>query len=317
MSSPSRVWCGRSRSARPPDARAAGAPGRLTPLNLFIGAVFAGAIAAFALRAHALTRGGALAAFAVGTLTYASGTVGFTLVLLAFFLPSVLLSRLGKSRKAALVDIGKGGARDAWQVLANGGVATGCALAWVVTHDLRWALAFAGAYAAATADTWATEIGTLAPSPPRSILTFRPLPTGMSGGVTTRGTLAEVAGALWIGIVASPAIVWAFANAMIDAGWSIAYVHWSRAAALLIVVSVAGIIGATIDSLLGATLQELRRCDTCDRVTETNPHVCGSPTHLVRGVPGISNDAVNFAASLTGGATALGLYALLTTPMSP
>jgi len=90
------------------------------PLDLLIGALFAGAIAVAARRARALTTGGALAAFAVGTVTYASGTLGFTFVLLAFFVPSVVLSRVGKRRKRALVDIGKAGARDAMQVLANG-----------------------------------------------------------------------------------------------------------------------------------------------------------------------------------------------------
>ncbi len=123
-------------------------------------------------------------------------------MLLAFFLPSVGLSRLGRRRKRELVDIGKGGARDALQVLANGGVATACAVLFALAHDPRWAWAFAGAYAAATADTWATEIGTLARRAPRSIFTLRPIATGLSGGITLPGTLAEVAGALWLGTVA-------------------------------------------------------------------------------------------------------------------
>jgi uncharacterized protein (TIGR00297 family) len=281
-------------------------------LNVLVGALFAGTVALIALRAHALTRGGAIAAFAVGTLTYASGTIGFTLVLLAFFVPSVILSRLGKARKRELVDIGKGGARDALQVLANGGVATVCAVAWAFTHDLRLALAFVGAYAASTADTWATEIGTLARRPPRSILTFRPVSTGMSGGITLPGTLAEAGGALWIGAVALPAIMLAYVCGHIfPFAWPVVFAHWSRVVALFAVVSVAGIIGGTVDSLLGATLQELRHCDTCDRTCETDPHACGNPTTLIRGLPGVSNDAVNFVATLTGTVTAPLLYVAL------
>ena len=170
--------------------------------DLLVGAVFAGVLALGAWRARALSGSGAVAAFAVGALTYGSGAVPFALVLLAFFLPSVALSRLGKRRKRALVDIGKGGARDAFQVLANGGVATLCAVLFALSRDPRWAWAFAGAYAAATADTWATELGTLARRAPRSILTLRPVPTGLSGGITLPGTLAELVGALWIGAVA-------------------------------------------------------------------------------------------------------------------
>jgi uncharacterized protein (TIGR00297 family) len=251
--------------------------------------VFAGAIALAARRAHALTRGGALAAFAVGALTYASGTVGFTLVLLAFFVPSVLLSRVGKARKRALLDVGKAGARDAAQVLANGGIATACAVAFAFTHDPRWAWAFAGAYAAATADTWATEIGTLAKHQPRSIFTLRPVATGISGGITLPGTLAEIAGALWIGVVALPCL---------------ALAGVPGAARAVLAATLGGIVGATLDSMLGAGAQELRRCDACGRTCETDPHSCGTPTRLVRGLPWVSNDLVNLAATIGGAALA-------------
>jgi uncharacterized protein (TIGR00297 family) len=271
----------------------------MRPLDVVVGLVFAGALASAAWRAGALTRGGALAALAVGALTYASGTIGFTLVLLAFFLPSVLLSRLGKARKRALVDIGKGGARDAMQVLANGGVATACAVAWALTHDVRWAAAFAGAYAAATADTWATEIGTLARTQARSILTLRPVPTGLSGGITLPGTLAEVAGAVWIGVLAPAAIALAYIGWSGIFGWSV-----TRGVAPTLLVFAAiplgGIVGATLDSILGATLQELRHCEACGRSCETNPHACGSPTRLIRGLRGVSNDLVNLLATAAG-----------------
>ena len=284
----------------------------MRPLDVLVGAVFAGVVALVAWRAGALTRSGAIAAFVVGTLTYAAGTVGFTLVLLAFFVSSVVLSRIGRARKRALLDIGKGGARDALQVLANGGVATACAVGFGITHDVRWAVAFAGAYAAATADTWATEIGTLAGQAPRSIVNFRPIATGLSGGITLAGTLAEIGGALWIGVVAPAGILLAFIASPGDFGWS------SNGPGILgvgirevAVIPLAGIAGATVDSLLGATVQELRRCDVCDRTCETDPHACGSPTRLVRGVRGMSNDLVNFLATAAGAAVAVALPAVL------
>ncbi len=279
------------------------------PRDLAIGAAFAGAIALIAWRARALTPSGAVAAFAVGALTYASGTLGFTLVLLAFFVPSVGLSRFGRARKRELVDIGKHGARDALQVLANGGVATVCAVAWAFTHDPRWAFAFAGAYAAATADTWATEIGTLAKRQPRSILTLRPVATGLSGGITLPGTLAEFAGAFWIGVMGTVGIVLAYVLGSFDFGWSFSQAPTVVTAPVLALfaVPVAGIAGATLDSVLGATAQELRHCDACDRTCETDPHVCGNRTRRVRGLPGISNDVVNLLATAAGAAVAAGI----------
>jgi uncharacterized protein (TIGR00297 family) len=250
-------------------------------VNAFaLGAVLALVIASAAWRTRALTRDGAIAAFFVGASVFGSlGTAG-ALLLLAFFIPSIGLSRLGRARKRALVDIGKHGARDAMQVLANGGVAALCAL--LALHgDQRWSTAFAGAFAAATADTWGTEIGTLVAATPRSIISGKPVARGLSGGVTLAGTAAEIAGALFIALVAGA-------------------VGIPRIAA----VAVAGIGGALIDSLLGGTLQSLRWCARCKRPCETQPHMCGENTQPIRGLSWFGNDLVNLGATLSGAAVA-------------
>jgi uncharacterized protein (TIGR00297 family) len=260
--------------------------------NVAIGGIAAAAVALVALRVRALDRGGAFAAFAVGTATF--GTLGLpgSYVLLAFFVSSVALSRVGKARKrAALVDVDKTGARDALQVFANGGVAALCAIAAAFV-DARFAAAFAGAFAAAAADTWATEVGTLVKQPPRSILTLRPIATGLSGGVTFAGTAAEIAGAAFIALVAL-AVVAPAACAAVFAG---------------------GVAGAVTDSLLGASLQSLRWCPQCDRATERDPHVCGSTTKPRRGFGWFGNDAVNLSATIVGAGIAFAGAALAGAP---
>lgn len=251
------------------------------------GIALAGAVALAAWRLRSLTASGAIAAWIVGSCVFASGGWAYAAVLFAFFIPSTLLSRVGRARKRELVDIGKHGARDAGQVAANGGIAAVCAVLAAATHLHALAAAFAGAFAAASADTWGTEIGTLAKMRPISILTFKPLAAGLSGGVTLAGTLAEIAGACAVGAVA-----WAFG---IGAWWCIA---------------AAGTAGAIADSVLGASLQELRYCPRCSRACETNPHACGSPTALLRGAPWMSNDAVNACATAVGALTAALLIAL-------
>lgn len=252
--------------------------------QLAIGAVLALVVALAAYRFHALSRSGAVAAFAIGTAIFGAAGWQGACVLFAFFIPSTLLSRIGRARKRELVDIGKHGARDAWQVLANGGVAAVC-IVLSLRYGLGYATAFAGALAAASADTWGTEIGTLARGTPRSILTLRPLATGLSGGITLQGTLAEFAGAALVGLIA-----------------------WTLHLAPFVAVLAGGVAGAFVDSLLGATLQALRWCPTCERACETNPHVCGTSTTLRRGAAWFDNDLVNLAATATGATVAAAIF---------
>jgi uncharacterized protein (TIGR00297 family) len=163
-----------------------------------------------------LTRRGAAAALAVGLATaWGLGWRG-CLLLLAFFISSSLLSR-------------KKSTRNVRQVVANGGIAALAALAG------SWP-AFAGAIAAATADTWATEIGALSRTPPRLITNGTPVPAGTDGGITLLGTAGGVAGALLIG--------------------GLAFVLERR---LGLAVAVAGGVGMFLDSLLGATVQGAHR----------------------------------------------------------
>jgi uncharacterized protein (TIGR00297 family) len=250
-------------------------------MRIALGGVLAALVALAGYRAGAFSAGGAGAAIGVGTIVFAVTGWPGAAVLFAFFLPATLLSGIGRARKRALRDIAKQGARDAWQVLANGGVAAAAALL-AARGSLPFACAFAGAFAAASADTWGTEIGTLSRQPPVGALTLRPVPVGLSGGITLLGTLATLGGAVCVAVVA------AFVGV-----------------APLWPVAIGGLAGAAADSLLGASLQALRWCPLCEAACETNPHHCRTPTLLRRGVRWLNNDAVNFAATLCGALVAL------------
>ena len=196
-------------------------------------------------------------------------------MLFAFFIPSTLLSRLGASRKRALTGE-RSGARSAWQVLANGGVAALCVLAGL--HSAApLAAAFAGAFAAASADTWGTEIGMLSRRPPVSIVTLRPLAPGRSGGITLLGLAASCGGALCVEVFAALTGIAPLAS-----------------------VAIGGIAGALVDSVLGASLQALRWCPACECECETLRHECGTQTIPARRRRWLENDGVNFAATLCG-----------------
>src|SRR4051794_41739968 len=86
-------------------------------------ALAAAAIATAARRRRALTADGAAAATVVGTIVAARGGLPAAAALIAFFVTSSALSRFKEREKArrGVLAQAKGGERDAWQVLANGG----------------------------------------------------------------------------------------------------------------------------------------------------------------------------------------------------
>ena len=175
------------------------------------------------------------------------------------------VARRPSAQASAELAQAKGAQRDAWQVLANGGVAT-------ASIALGRRGAFVGALAAAGADTWATELGMLASSQPRLITTLRTVPA-TSGGVTLAGLAASAGGALTVGLAAGD----------------------PRTAL------VAGVAGSILDSILGATIQAAYVCERCGAPTEEPRHAaCDSPARRVKGVAWANNDAINAAATLAG-----------------
>jgi uncharacterized protein (TIGR00297 family) len=249
--------------------------------NATAGFLLAALISGLAWRARSLTLGGAISATIIGTLAVAAGWA-WGLLLILYFISSTALSRVGRARKERRMSsvVAKGGERDAVQVLANGALFGGAALAMLIAPHARWIALGAGALAASAADTWATEIGTLSRRDPRFILNGTTVPAGTSGAVSLEGTLAMFASAVFIGVV------------MITLGWT---------STLAIRVTLAGVFGAIVDTLLGATVQARRWCDACARETERSTHDCGCETRRLRGLGWLDNDLVNFLSGLAGG----------------
>ncbi len=170
-------------------------------------------------------------------------------------------------------------------------------------------VAFLGAVATATADTLATEIGLLNPLPPRLISNPRKVvPPGTSGGVSVAGELATVLGTLLIGglaaILAAPFWINVFGTTLMPELAGIAPVTF------MLVAMVGGIIGCTIDSLLGATIQGHWSCNVCGKQTEKKTH-CGEQSAYLRGNRFLDNHMVNLVSCLIGAFVAIGLFLFL------
>lgn len=198
-----------------------------------------GIVVAVAGRLRWLTPSGQLAAAIVGlAVLLGSGTLGVTL-LFVFFLSSSVLSLFRAERKGRA---GEPGGRSAMQVVANGGVAAGLSLLALAGCVPAAQYALVGALAAATADTWATEIGSAGGWPTWSVIGRGRVASGDSGGVSIPGTLGGIAGAALIGVVAA---LIARSGAGAD--------EWIRMGLL------AGTAGMFVDSILGATLEDRLR----------------------------------------------------------
>lgn len=267
-------------------------------------------------RKRSLSADGAALAFVVGVVSCAA-SVRFGLTLIAFFLGSSRVTKIGAERKKKIEDGHQVGGNRNWvQVAANGGLGT--LLAAVYWWRTRRAglhpeapLAFAAApaesllqaaylchYAACNADTWASELGVLAVAPPRlATRPWRQVPPGTNGGVTAAGTAASVAGGLLIGLV-FVGVGAAMAPAA-AAGGPPHPPQWP----LLLLSAAAGGAGSLIDSILGATLQYSGWCErkrmVVERPSATIRHICGYDV--------LDNHQVNALASAA--TSALGAYA--------
>ena len=131
------------------------------------------------------------------------------------------------------------GARDSGNVLANSAVALVAVVAYAgAVHAGMDAsvfrFAFAGAVAAALADTLSSEFGGLFDNP-RLITTFERVEAGTDGGVTWQGVVAGLAGS---GCIAG-----------------LGALFFGLGVPGTATILAAGVVGMTVDSILGATLE--------------------------------------------------------------
>ena len=260
----------------------------ISGMQLFIGFLLAVLISFIAYHASSLSKNGAVAATVMGTIIFGIGGWQWAILLVTFFITSSVLSRAFKDRKLGLNEkFSKGHARDAGQVFGNGGIATLFVLLDALYPEsvLSW-VGFAASLAAVNADTWATELGVLNPTPPRIITDLgKRVEKGTSGGVSLFGIFASLLGSAIIALLAA-----LFAD------------NWS----LFPIVTFSGLAASLFDSYLGATVQAMYFCPTDNKETEKHPlHTCGTATVHIRGWRWLDNDRVNFACALFGVLVAL------------
>src|SRR5690606_4906624 len=213
--------------------------------SLLLGLLFSLIITFLAYRRGSLSQSGAAGALVVGTLIFGLGGWVWGVVLGVFFVSSSFLSHFKEREKAAVAEkFEKGHRRDMGQVIANGGLGALIALVSVLVPEsavpsATWFYLFIGVMATVTADTWATELGTLSKAAPRLITSGRVVEVGTSGGVSALGTGVSFAGGLLIGLTAG--LLAPLAGLL----------PWSAVVPVAVAGAISGATGSLIDSLLG------------------------------------------------------------------
>ena len=188
---------------------------------------------------------GMLTGVLLGLLTIVLGGYGWFAVLISFFAIGGLSTKFRYGQKEAIgVAEGNNGARGSGNVLGNAAVAMVAVLGYAASSaallpaefdPALFLFAFAGSIATAMSDTLSSEIGSVFETP-RLITTFEPVEPGTDGGVTWQGGMAGIAGGI---IVAG-----------------LAYGLFPEVTLLgAVIIAAAGVVGMTVDSILGATLE--------------------------------------------------------------
>ncbi|GAA5941316.1 DUF92 domain-containing protein [Sporobolomyces koalae] len=234
-------------------------------------------------------------------------------------------ARTGAADKKVTVE---GGRRTATQVACNALVGSVCSILWRILYSgevstftgwndatrwcvvakydesdpLRWSrvlvMAAVAFWSACCGDTFASELGILAKSPP--ILITRPfagyVPRGTNGGITVWGLFVSLLGGTFVGALAVTCLIaQGQANACSAGGR-----NWSWAIELLTIASLSGLGGSLLDSFLGALFQPTLYSRTRKLVVHRQHPVHASKVDDVIVIPGtavlgprLSNNGVN------------------------
>jgi uncharacterized protein (TIGR00297 family) len=224
-------------------------------LFLLIAAVF------LSIRANVLTYSAAISGGVLAILIFlGSGLTG--VFMLGIFVVLGSLATKWKLRDKQNMNLAEqeGGRRTVGQVLANGAAAAIFGfLAFIFpAQSTLFIIMMTSAISSATADTLASELGTLYGRNFYNIITLNKDQRGLDGVISIEGTLFGVAGSCVIATVYSIAY-----------GWSIVF----------LIIVLAGTIGNFIDSILGATLE--RRGVLNNEMVNFLNTICGAIASLL------------------------------------
>ena len=214
------------------------------PIETFIVAVICIILSLIAYKLKAFNMSGTIAAMFVGLMIIFFNYKWFAILLLFVFLGVGSTKYKYKYKEMLGVAEKNKGVRDANNVIANGIIAV-LLVIFGLTNLFQVefiAAGFVGSISAATADTLASEIGVLSKSWPRLITKIsKKVPHGTNGAISLLGTSSAFVGTALIGLLAGVV------------NNDIPFIK------ILTISIVAGMIGCTADSIIGAKWEDKGR----------------------------------------------------------
>lgn len=236
-----------------------------------------------------LTISGVIGACIIGFASIYFLALSGILLFLFFFISAAVFSKIKRDGVEKIQK--KGSRRDLMQVTANGGPAFLALLLLGFTNNPVYIIPFCASIAEACSDTWASEIGKISKVSPFSIITFKKVPHGVSGGITMLGTISAFMASLCYGI---------FYLGLFDE-------RGIWAASIIIITS---FFGCILDSILGGSIQA-HYLDEEENVLTEKSEKDGKKLKLVRGFRIVDNDMVNLLSNFSVFILSLGLAQIL------
>lgn len=235
----------------------------------FIYFIFSICVLLASLKLRLLTPDGVVAAILTAITLYLLGGVWIALSLYAFYLLGSGVSKIKNERKLEADRFQEsGGARTWHQVVCNSLPA--CILVWCKyfsPDSTVFSLLSFVVFAAATADTFSSEIGVLGKGRVFSIITGKDVQRGVSGGISWGGLLAGLSGGFFSAWLAFPQFGYQG----------------------VVFVTLMAFTGTLIDSILGALFQRKYLTDE-GLMSDRQIHAKQNP---IQGFSWMSNNAVN------------------------
>lgn len=204
-------------------------------VGLFIYLSISAIILLFAYKMRAITVDGIVAAILTAITLYALGGPYLGASLLIFFILGSIVSKLKNNSKVrAEILQEEEGPRNWKQVICNSLPASILSWLYYINPETKIYLLLAfGVFSAAAADTFSSEIGMMNKGRVYSILSFKPVPNGLSGGVSILGLMAGILGSFILSLLAFPQF-----------GFK-GFIH----------ITILGLLGTLLDSIIGASIQ--------------------------------------------------------------